>query len=331
MLKRTLLRAAVIGAGFTLSGAGMTAPAYASGNTDVIQYNGIIAGNAYLHIFGGDGANMTVTEAGDGSNVTVTDTTAAAFSIQSPCQQTQPDTVVCPISNGHGLTVIATAYEGVGGSLTVDTPTLSVGGNLSNSGVTMSVPHSHDQGLAPSDISFGNGNDTFHGGVGVVRISLNEGTDVADLSDNPAEADTVTCGSANLETPSDTVTVDSADVINNSSNCVQINGPWSGTAPAAPSQLTANVVSQTQLQVTWHDNSLNVEDGFHIERCQGIGCSSFTQIATVLTGVGASGQTTESYVDSGLSHNTSYTYRVRAFNGAGNSAYSNTATIRTPR
>jgi len=88
--------------------------------------------------------------------------------------------------------------------------------------------------------------------------------------------------------------------------------------PAAPGPLTATVVSCNCIRLNWGDNSLN-ETGFKIERCQGTGCSNFTQIAQV-------GANVTTYNNTGLSAGVSYSYRVRAYNAAGNSAYSNTAT-----
>ena len=93
--------------------------------------------------------------------------------------------------------------------------------------------------------------------------------------------------------------------------------------PAAPSNLTATAVSQTQINLAWTDNSNN-EQGFKIERCQGNGCSGFVEIAQV-------GPNVTSFSNTGLSRNTRYRYRVRAFNGGGNSAYSNIAGARTLR
>ena len=49
---------------------------------------------------------------------------------------------------------------------------------------------------------------------------------------------------------------------------------------------------------------------------------TFAQIATV-------GANVKTYANTGLSSYTSYYYRVRAYNAAGNSAYSNTASART--
>ena len=93
--------------------------------------------------------------------------------------------------------------------------------------------------------------------------------------------------------------------------------------PAAPTNLTATTVSQTQINLAWTDHANN-ESGFKIERCQGSSCTSFVQIAQV-------GPNVTTFNNTGLTRNTRYRYRVRAFNGGGNSAYSNIATARTLR
>jgi len=85
--------------------------------------------------------------------------------------------------------------------------------------------------------------------------------------------------------------------------------------------LTATPVSTSQINLSWTDNSNN-EDGFFIERCTGNSCTNFVQIAQV-------GANTTSFPDTGLSSNTFYRYRVRAFNAGGNSAYSNIARAKT--
>lgn len=90
--------------------------------------------------------------------------------------------------------------------------------------------------------------------------------------------------------------------------------------PTAPSALTATALSKTQASISWTDNAGN-ETGFRIERSQG---GAFTEIATV--GVNAT-----TFIDNGVKANKTYSYRVRAYNAAGNSAYSNTATVTTPR
>jgi len=72
----------------------------------------------------------------------------------------------------------------------------------------------------------------------------------------------------------------------------------------------------------WADNSAN-EDGFEVERCTGAGCVNFSRVATLASSV-------TSYSNSGLAGNTTYRYRVRAFNASGNSAYAAAASATTP-
>jgi len=85
--------------------------------------------------------------------------------------------------------------------------------------------------------------------------------------------------------------------------------------PAAPSALSATA-GKRKITLSWSDNSNN-ESGFKIERStDGV---NFSQIATT-------GANTTSYTNSSLTTGTTYHYRVRAYNDAGDSAYSNTAT-----
>jgi len=86
--------------------------------------------------------------------------------------------------------------------------------------------------------------------------------------------------------------------------------------PAAPNNLTAAVVSGSQVNLAWSD-SANNEDGFTIERKTGA-AGAYTEIATA-------GANVTSYASTGLTANTQYFYRVRAFNAGGHSAYSNEA------
>lgn len=105
---------------------------------------------------------------------------------------------------------------------------------------------------------------------------------------------------------------------------VTVNPLPPATAPAAPTNLTATAVSTTQINLAWTDNS-NSEDGFLIERCAGNGrCTNFIQITQTAANVNV-------FFDIGLSAATNYTYRIRAFNAGGNSAYSNTAKAKTLR
>jgi PKD repeat protein len=97
----------------------------------------------------------------------------------------------------------------------------------------------------------------------------------------------------------------------------------SAALPSAPTNLTATPISRSQINLNWSDNAAN-EAGFKIERCTGATCTNFVQIATV-------GANVKTFSNTGLKRNTSYRYRVRAYNGGGDSAYSNIAGAKTPR
>jgi hypothetical protein len=90
----------------------------------------------------------------------------------------------------------------------------------------------------------------------------------------------------------------------------------STTVPVAPTSLQATAASSNQINLAWTDS--DTEIGFQIERCTGAGCSDFAQIATV-------GANVTSYSNTGLTASTCYSYRVLAYNMAGESDYSNTA------
>ena len=82
-------------------------------------------------------------------------------------------------------------------------------------------------------------------------------------------------------------------------------------------------VSTTQIDLGWTASTDNVGvTGYRVERCQGAGCTNFAQVGT---------PTATTYSDTGLAPSTTYRYRVRAVDAAGNlSAYSSIATATTP-
>jgi len=96
------------------------------------------------------------------------------------------------------------------------------------------------------------------------------------------------------------------------------------TAPSTVSGLGASAASSSQVNLTWSpatDTGGSGLSGYKIESCSGSGCSNFAQIATT---------TSTSYSNTGLTASTSYSYRVRAYDVAGNNgAYSSTASATT--
>lgn len=89
--------------------------------------------------------------------------------------------------------------------------------------------------------------------------------------------------------------------------------------PAAPTGLTAIVVSQTSIQLTWTDNATN-ETQYRVEVKS---TGSFKEVTAP-----AANATTATIT--GLKAGTAYTFRVRARNDGGFSAYSNEAAATTP-
>src|SRR5204863_4036667 len=85
------------------------------------------------------------------------------------------------------------------------------------------------------------------------------------------------------------------------------------------SNLAAAAASSSQIKLTWTDNSTN-ETGFKVERSTD--GTTYAQVATV-------GANVTSYSDTGLAAGTKYSYRVRATNAAGDSAYSNVTNATT--
>jgi len=108
--------------------------------------------------------------------------------------------------------------------------------------------------------------------------------------------------------------------IGNSNYSNETNATTPDIAPAAPGNLTANSVNSTQINLQWTDNSNN-ETGFKIERKTAT--SQWAQI-------GMTGMNSTTYSDQGLTPNTTYYYRVAAYNSIGNSNYSNEANAKTP-
>lgn len=91
--------------------------------------------------------------------------------------------------------------------------------------------------------------------------------------------------------------------------------------PRAPSNLRTEALTATSASLRWDDNSVD-ESGFTLERCAGTlvicGASGANWAVRTTTGAGIT-----SFTDLGLTANTTYSWRVKAFNAVGSSGYSN--------
>jgi cellulose 1,4-beta-cellobiosidase len=91
------------------------------------------------------------------------------------------------------------------------------------------------------------------------------------------------------------------------------------TVSPAPANLTGTAVSSYNLTLNWSDRSAD-EQGFKIEYWTGY---SWAQIGTI--GAGAT-----SVNISGTSSRGTFWFRIRAYNGTANTAYSNSVSVTTP-
>ncbi|HXJ61647.1 MAG TPA: fibronectin type III domain-containing protein, partial [Verrucomicrobiae bacterium] len=98
------------------------------------------------------------------------------------------------------------------------------------------------------------------------------------------------------------------------------------TLPAAPSSLSATALTRgSGIRLSWSDRSNN-ELGFQLERRvnptgKGAVPGPWQLVITLAPN-------TSDYTDTAAASLTSYTYRLRAFNLAGTSAYSNEVTVK---
>jgi hypothetical protein len=91
------------------------------------------------------------------------------------------------------------------------------------------------------------------------------------------------------------------------------------SVPTAPSRLVAASQSSSSIALTWTDESSD-ETGFKVQRSQnGVNWSEIASLGSNVT----------SFINTGLSAGTTYSYRVYAYNSIGNSALSNTASTTT--
>ena len=90
--------------------------------------------------------------------------------------------------------------------------------------------------------------------------------------------------------------------------------------PAAPSNLAASAISNSQIRLSWNATGVTGEEGFRIYRSTSAGVA-------IIAGnlVGSVGINIETFTDTGLSATNTYYYKVVAFNVSGNSAPSNEA------
>ena len=102
-------------------------------------------------------------------------------------------------------------------------------------------------------------------------------------------------------------------------------GSTSATAPQPPTSLVATAASTSQINLSWtapSNNGGSAITGYKIERSMDTGSTWSTLVSNT-------GSTSTTYSNTGLSPNTTYTYRVSAINSIGTGSPSNVSTATT--
>ena len=113
-----------------------------------------------------------------------------------------------------------------------------------------------------------------------------------------------------------------ASAVSNTVTAATQAGGGDTQAPSVPANLTAPATTASSISLAWSASTDNVGvTGYQILRAPGTTGGTFTQVGT---------SATTSFVNSGLTANTTFRYQVRAVDAAGNaSAVSNTVTATT--
>ena len=162
-------------------------------------------------------------------------------------------------------------------------------------------------------------------GIADYIIQRCQGTGCANFAQINTATGTTYIDSAVTSSTTYSYRVQAVDIDGNSSafSNIATNTTVGSTPPTAPSNLTATAVSTSQINLSWtaSTSSLGLAN-YVVQRCQGVGCANFAQIAT---------PTATTYTDTGLASGTSYSYQVEAVDIEGNfSPFSNVATAATP-
>jgi autotransporter-associated beta strand protein len=227
---------------------------------------------------------------------------------------------------GYGASQIG-GSGGIGSSLAIKFDTFSDQGEGNNStGLYLNgaAPTSTNSITLPSSLNLHSG-DVFQ-----VTMTYNVGTLAVTIEDTATSASTTNNYSVNIP-----------NIVGNGVAYVGFTGstgfqtatqdiltwtftPTATVSPNAPSGLGATPASATSVALSWTSNSTN-QGGYHLDRATD---SGFTQnlITENLPAM------PNSYTDTavGLAAGGTYYYRLRAYNGAGDSGNSNAATVTIP-
>jgi subtilase family serine protease len=308
-----------------ISGAGQTVSLPAGSYTSLNFLGAAVNGNQASQNF--------VVHYSDGTSTTFTQSLSDWFTPQNYSGESTAATMPYrDSSNGSrdNRTFYLYSYSlSVNSSKTVSSITLPNNGNVEILAITLIAAGggSPDFSLsaAPSSLTVNQGSsgtstitvnplNGFTGSVSLSASGLPSGVTATFNPQTTTSTSTLTLtASSTATTGTTTVTVTGTSGSLTHTTTISLTVASSGL-PAAPSNLTA-AAGKKSVTINWVDNSSN-ETGFKVERStDGV---NFNQITTT-------GANVTSYKNTGLTSGTTYYYRVRATNGAGDSAYSNIA------
>ena len=292
--------------------AGTAAPTYVAGQ----QYYNATAGTSFTTAaFNSTGADLLLMFLGchNATVFTITDTygntwlplVGPAYKVGNPSYPMEGEFFYVPnakTGTGHTITVTLSQTEPLVASIVavagdnvyspIDTYSPITGDNGTLSKYISSTPLTTSQ---PNDLILGivkgYGNNTYTAGTGYTSQPASTGNNFS--AETQAAASVGSYNSYFTATTSDF---------------------WqSVTAAISP--------KPTQTTLSWTASAGGIIANYNVERCAGLGCTSFSQIASVPS-------SSLSYTDTTIAVGTVYNYRVRAQNTVGTfSAYSNTLTF----
>jgi hypothetical protein len=155
---------------------------------------------------------------------------------------------------------------------------------------------SYDCGGVPRVLYFSNPNISYNGYATGISYEMDPANSAENARSISNTASTVAAFRSSTSTPSPTAT------------------------PAAPTGMKVQSASYSQVNTAWTDNATN-ETGYKVERS--LDGATFAQVATL-------GADSTGYADTNVTAKSTYYYRVRAYNSAGDSGYSSTVSVTTP-
>src|SRR3989454_1033688 len=202
------------------------------------------------------------------------------------------------------------------------------------SATTLAVAPSSPTGLAAAAVSSSQINLSWtapadNGGSAITGYKIERSTDgcttSSHLAANTASPATTYSDTGLAHTSTYTYRVSAINSVGTGAASNTVSATTLAVAPSTPTGLAATTVSASQVRLSCTDpdnNDLGAITGYKIERSTDGGTTWSVLVANTVSAA-------TSYSDTGLTHTTSYAYRISAINSVGTSSTSSTASATT--